>query len=84
MGSLQVREEQAAYRPDLTAPITGDVLYQMTYTRQVIREVLRYRAPAPMVPLLAQKAFPLTDDYTVPKGTLIMPSLHTACLEVRQ
>ena len=79
---VQVREEQAKLRPDTTVPINGEVLYQMTYARQVVKEVLRYRAPAPMVPLLAQKAFQLTDDFKVPKGTLLMPSLHTACLEV--
>lgn len=54
----------------------------MTYARQVVKEILRYRAPAPMVPLLAHKAFALTEDFTVPKGTLVMPSLHTACLQV--
>ena len=47
---LQVREEQAALRPDPEAVVTGEVLGQMTYTRQVVREILRYRPPAPMVP----------------------------------
>jgi cytochrome P450 family 710 subfamily A protein len=37
-------------RPDLAATITGDVLNQMTYSRQVVKEVLRFRPPAPMVP----------------------------------
>lgn len=37
-------------RPDLEATITGDVLNEMTYSRQVVKEVLRYRPPAPMVP----------------------------------
>ena len=46
----QVREEQARLRPDQAATITGDVLNQMTYSRQVVKEVLRYRPPAPMVP----------------------------------
>ena len=69
-------------RPDLKVRVTGDVLYQMTYTRQVVKEVLRYRAPAPMVPMIAQKPFQLNDDYAVPKGTLIMPSIHAACLQV--
>lgn len=47
---MQVREEQLRLRPDLQATITGDVLNQMTYSRQVVKEVLRYRPPAPMVP----------------------------------
>ena len=46
----QVREEQLRLRPDLPATITGDVLNEMTYSRQVVKEVLRYRPPAPMVP----------------------------------
>ena len=48
--TLQVREEQKRLRPDINAPITGDVLNEMVYTRQVVKEVLRIRPPAPMVP----------------------------------
>ena len=47
---LQVREEQYRLRPDIDAPITGDVLNEMAYTRQVVKEILRFRPPAPMVP----------------------------------
>lgn len=32
---------------------------------QVIKEVLRYRPPAPMVPQVAMKPFKLTENYTV-------------------
>ncbi len=45
-----MREEQARLRPDASATIKGEVLNQMTYSRQVVKEVLRYRPPAPMVP----------------------------------
>ena len=48
--SVQVRDEQLRLRPDLNATITGDVLNEMTYSRQVVKEMLRYRPPAPMVP----------------------------------
>ncbi len=34
----------------MSAPITGEVLNEMVYTRQVVKEVLRFRPPAPMVP----------------------------------
>ena len=78
----QVREEQASLRPDLKASIAGEVLYKMTYARQVVKEVLRYRAPAPMVPQIVQKPFRLTEDYVAPKGTIIMPSIHASCLQV--
>ncbi|KAF8056740.1 CYP710A1 [Scenedesmus sp. PABB004] len=44
----RVRAEQAAARPDLGATITGDTLAAMPYTRQVVKEVLRFRPPAPM------------------------------------
>ena len=47
---FQVREEQAALRPNPESLVTGEVLGEMTYTRQVVREILRYRPPAPMVP----------------------------------
>lgn len=70
-------------RPDLHATITGEVLYRMSYTRQVVKEVLRYRAPAAMVPQIAQKPFRLSDDYVAPKGTIIMPSIHAACFQVQ-
>ncbi len=46
----QVREEQERVRPDASAPINAEVLNQLTYTRQVVKEILRYRPPAPMVP----------------------------------
>ena len=45
-----MREEQHRLRPDLEATITGELLAEMQYTRQVVKEVLRYRPPAPMVP----------------------------------
>ena len=47
---VQVREEQLEVRGSADAPVTGDNVTAMTYTRQVVREVLRYRPPAPMVP----------------------------------
>jgi cytochrome P450 len=50
----------------------------MTYTRAVIKEILRWRPPAPMVPQYAMKDIKL-ENYTVPKGTLVIPSLVAAC-----
>ncbi|GFR45001.1 hypothetical protein Agub_g6311 [Astrephomene gubernaculifera] len=75
----RVREEQLRLRPDPSAPITGDVLNEMTYTRQVVKEILRFRPPAPMVPQRAQVPFKLTETYTAPKGSLIIPSVISAC-----
>lgn len=31
---------------------------------------------------LAQKAFKINDDYTAPKGTMIIPSVWSACMQV--
>eukprot|EP00199_Chlamydomonas_sp_CCMP681_P000355 CAMPEP_0119116630 /NCGR_PEP_ID=MMETSP1180-20130426/52392_1 /TAXON_ID=3052 ORGANISM="Chlamydomonas cf sp, Strain CCMP681" /NCGR_SAMPLE_ID=MMETSP1180 /ASSEMBLY_ACC=CAM_ASM_000741 /LENGTH=544 /DNA_ID=CAMNT_0007105803 /DNA_START=25 /DNA_END=1659 /DNA_ORIENTATION=+ len=77
----KVRAEQQRLRPNLDAPFTGEELNQMTYTRQVIKEVLRFKPPAPMVPHLVQKDFPLTENYTAPKGSLVVPSVWAACMQ---
>lgn len=66
----RVREENLTIRNgDANAPVTLDQLDAMTYTRAVVRELLRYRPPVLMTPYVAKKAFPITDTYTVPKGT---------------
>lgn len=78
----RVRAEQVAIRgANLDAPITGEVLSEMKYTRQVVKEILRYRPPAPMVPQVAQKPFKLTEDYTAPAGTMIIPSCWAASMQ---
>ncbi len=80
-----MREEQERLRgADLDAPVTGEVLNEMKYTRQVVKEILRIRPPAPMVPQMAQKPFKMTEDYTAPAGTMIVPSVWSACMQVRQ
>ncbi len=35
--------------------IDGDTLYKLKYTYQVVKETLRYRPAAPMVPQVRQK-----------------------------
>lgn len=77
----KVREEQASVRPDEKQTITGEVLYRMAYTRATVREILRFRPPAPMVPQIAHAEFPLGDSYSAPKGTLIMPSITAASMQ---
>lgn len=65
----RVREENMKVRNgDPDAELTMDQLESMTYTRAVVRELLRWRPPVLMVPYLVKKAFPITDSYTVPKG----------------
>ena len=66
----KVREENLRVRGgDRNKPATMDLLDEMVYTRAAVKELLRYRPPVLMVPYLAKKAFPITETYTVPKGT---------------
>lgn len=75
----RVREENLKARNgDINAPVTLDQLESMTYTRAVIRELLRWRPPVIMVPYKAKKPFPITEDYTVPKGAMIIPTTYMA------
>lgn len=65
----RVREENWEVRKgDVDAELNMDQLESLTYTRAVVRELLRYRPPVLMVPYEVKKPFPITDSYTVPKG----------------
>lgn len=75
----KVREENIAIRNgDIHAPISLDQIESMPWTRAVVKEVLRYRPPVIMVPYVAKKDFPVTDSYTVPKGSMIIPTTYLA------
>ncbi|KAF3394202.1 Cytochrome P450 61 [Penicillium rolfsii] len=75
----KVREENLAVRNgDRSVPISMELLEQMTYTRAVVKETLRYRPPVIMVPYLVKKDFPITDKITVSKGSMIIPSVWPA------
>lgn len=54
------------------------MLESLTYTNAVIKELLRHRPPVIFVPYLATKDFPVTPHYTVPKGSMIIPSCYPA------
>jgi C-22 sterol desaturase len=65
----RVREENLKVRNgDPYAELNMDQLESLTYTRAVVRELLRYRPPVLMVPYKVKKPFPITENYTVPKG----------------
>ncbi len=71
----KVREEQYRVRgDDIEAPLTLEQLDEMEYTRMVVKESLRLKPPVIMVPYLTRKPFPIDDKYTVPKGTMVIPS----------
>ncbi|UJR24529.1 hypothetical protein I4U23_005904 [Adineta vaga] len=74
----KVRQEQKLLRPDSLAPITPELLTQMKYTWQVMKELLRLRPPATLAIHVANKPIQISDDYTAPKGTLIIPSIWSA------
>jgi cytochrome P450 family 710 subfamily A protein len=72
----QVRAEQKAIRPN-DEPITRDNLEKMTYLHQVVKEILRHRPPAIVVPHEAKTDFDI-DGSLIPKGSIIMPSIMSA------
>ncbi|KAF8457560.1 cytochrome P450 sterol C-22 desaturase [Kalaharituber pfeilii] len=75
----RVREEALRVREgDPYKPINVDMLDKMVYTRAVVKETLRYRPPVTMVPYEVKKDFPVVDNYVVPKGSMIVPTLYPA------
>ncbi|KAL1883790.1 hypothetical protein VTK73DRAFT_8326 [Phialemonium thermophilum] len=75
----RVREENYNVRNgDVHAALTLDQLESMKYTRAVVKELLRYRPPVIMTPYMAKKPFPITEDYTVPKGSMVVATTYLA------
>ncbi|KAJ5664332.1 Cytochrome P450 61 [Penicillium longicatenatum] len=75
----RLREENLAARDgDKSKPCDLAMLESLTYTSAVIKELLRHRPPVIFVPYLAKKNFPITPDYTVPKGSMVIPSCYPA------
>ena len=65
-------EVELIWLPESDSLITGDQIVEMKYTHAVAREILRYRAPTPLVPHIAAKDFPLNELYTIPKETIVL------------
>lgn len=75
----RVRAENLAARDgDKDVRFSMDLLENLPYTRAVVKELLRYRPPVIMVPYVVKKPFPVTDSYTAPKGSMIIPSCWPA------
>ena len=75
----RLRDENLAARGgDRCKPLDLPMLESLTYTAAVIKELLRHRPPVIFVPYLATRAFPVTPSYTVPKGSMIIPSCYPA------
>ncbi|RZC82214.1 hypothetical protein C5167_044994 [Papaver somniferum] len=64
---LEVRlEVSRIWSSESGKQITAENLREMKYTESVDREVMRYRATAPLVPHIAGQDFQLTESYTIP------------------
>ncbi|KAI9709196.1 MAG: RNA polymerase C-22 sterol desaturase [Chrysothrix sp. TS-e1954] len=75
----RVRKENLELRGgDKNVALSMDLLESAKYTRAVVKETLRYRPPVLMVPYIAKKAFPITDAYTAPKGSMVIPTTYPA------
>ncbi|KAL4893010.1 cytochrome P450 [Aspergillus ambiguus] len=75
----RVREENLAARGgDRSKPFDLPMLESLTYTNAVVKELLRHRPPVIFVPYLATRNFPVTQNYTVPKGSMVIPSCYPA------
>lgn len=75
----KVREENLQCRNgDRDAPLSISMLESMTYSRAVVKETLRYRPPVLMVPYEVKRDYPITPEYTVPKGAMVIPTTYPA------
>ncbi|KAL9051855.1 MAG: hypothetical protein Q9162_005745 [Coniocarpon cinnabarinum] len=70
--NLRVREGNSGH------PLSVDLLEKLTFTRAVVKETLRMRPPVLMVPYLVKRDYPITDTYTVPKGSMVVPTTYPA------
>ncbi|KAA8519509.1 hypothetical protein F0562_013765 [Nyssa sinensis] len=78
----KVRAEVAGiWSPESDTLITAEQLREMKYTEAVAKEVIRFRAPATLVPHIAGEDFRLTENYTIPKGTIVFPSVFESSFQ---
>ncbi|XP_027185265.1 cytochrome P450 710A11-like [Coffea eugenioides] len=78
----RVRGEVERYwNPESDEPIAAEQLREMKFTEAVAREVVRIRAPATMVPHIAGEDFALTENYVIPKGTIVFPSVFDSSFQ---
>lgn len=75
----KIREEQLRVRnSDMNVKLDLELIQKMKYTNNTVRETLRYRPPVLMVPYVVKQNFPITDSYTAPKGSMVIPTLYPA------
>ncbi|KAI8050151.1 cytochrome P450 [Gilbertella persicaria] len=75
----KVYDEQDRLRADdPDQPITLELMEKSTYLRQVVKESLRLRPPVLMVPYQTHTDFPISENYTVPANSMIIPTTYPA------
>nr|QMU26487.1 C-22 sterol desaturase [Agaricus subrufescens] len=75
----KVRQEQDRVRMgNYQAPMTLEMLDEMVYLQAVVKESLRVKPPVTMVPYRCKKAFPINENYTVPAGSMVIPSFYNS------
>lgn len=76
----KVHQEQREINPN-GEHISNEMLQNMVYTRQVVKEILRFKPPVPMWGHRAQSDIQLADDFVVPKDSVVFSSIISACQE---
>ncbi|KIJ68841.1 hypothetical protein HYDPIDRAFT_107097 [Hydnomerulius pinastri MD-312] len=75
----KIREEQYRVRAnDIDKPMTLEMLEDMPYLKAFVKESMRVKPPVTMVPYKTTKAFPISGDYTVPAGSMVIPSFYNS------
>ncbi|KAI9487198.1 MAG: cytochrome P450 [Benjaminiella poitrasii] len=75
----RVYDEQIRVRKgELDQELSLELMEESIYLRQVVKEILRLRPPVLMVPYQTVREWPLTSSYTVPKGSMVIPTTYPA------
>ncbi|EKM83625.1 hypothetical protein AGABI1DRAFT_66440 [Agaricus bisporus var. burnettii JB137-S8] len=75
----KVRQEQERVRMgNYEDPLTLEMLDEMVYLQAVVKESLRIKPPVTMVPYKCKKPFPINENYTVPVGSMVIPSFYNS------
>lgn len=87
-------EQERVRQGDYDKPLTIEMMEQMPYLHAVVKESMRVKPPVTMVcfwydwrmsiltllqvPYRATRAFPITEDYTVPANSMVIPSFYNS------
>lgn len=75
----RVYDEQDQLRAaDPDQAITLELMEKSVYLRQVVKESLRLKPPVLMVPYQTHKDFPISESYTVPANSMVIPTTYPA------